>query len=103
MTAAAVELVLDARAELGEGPRWDARGQRLLWVDIMRGRVHAFRPAKGACRSVDVGRPVGALAVRRGRRQSCSRSRAASRASIGTRASVDDAGRGRSGPSRRTG
>jgi sugar lactone lactonase YvrE len=62
MTAAAVELVLDARAELGEGPRWDARGQRLLWVDIMRGRVHSFRPAEGACRSVDVGQPVGALA-----------------------------------------
>ena len=48
MTAAAVELVLDARADLGEGPRWDARGQRLLWVDIMRGRVHAFRPATAA-------------------------------------------------------
>jgi sugar lactone lactonase YvrE len=62
MTAAAVELVLDARAELGEGPRWDARAQRLLWVDIMRGRVHAFRPGHSACRSVDVGRPVGALA-----------------------------------------
>ena len=64
MTAAAVELVLDARAELGEGPRWDARGQRLLWVDIMRGRVHAFSPARAGCRSVDVGRPVGALAGR---------------------------------------
>ena len=62
MTAAAIELVLDARAELGEGPRWDARGQRLLWVDIMSGRVHAFRPAGAACRNVDVGRPVGALA-----------------------------------------
>jgi len=62
MTAAAVELVLDARADLGEGPRWDARGQRLLWVDIMRGRVHAFTPGKGACRNVDAGRPVGALA-----------------------------------------
>jgi sugar lactone lactonase YvrE len=62
MTVPAVELVLDARADLGEGPRWDARGQRLLWVDIMRGRVHAFRPGAGACRSVDVGRPVGALA-----------------------------------------
>jgi len=63
MTVPAVELVLDARADLGEGPRWDARGQRLLWVDIMRGRVHAFRPEKGACRNVDVGRPVGALAL----------------------------------------
>ena len=62
MTEAAVELVLDARAELGEGPRWDAHGQRLLWVDIMRGRIHAFRPGAGGCRSVDAGRPVGALA-----------------------------------------
>jgi sugar lactone lactonase YvrE len=62
MTEGAVELVLDARAELGEGPRWDSRGQRLLWVDIMRGRVHAFTPSTHACRNVAVGRPVGALA-----------------------------------------
>ena len=62
MTAADVEVVLDARAELGEGPRWDPREQRLLWVDIMAGRVHAFRPDKGACRNVGVGKPVGALA-----------------------------------------
>jgi sugar lactone lactonase YvrE len=66
MTVPAVELVLDARADLGEGPRWDARGQRLLWVDIMRGRIHSFRPAKGACRSVDARRPVGALACAEG-------------------------------------
>jgi sugar lactone lactonase YvrE len=63
MTAAGASLVLDARAELGEGPRWDARGQRLLWADIMSGRVHAFLPATASCRSVDVGRPVGALTV----------------------------------------
>lgn len=62
MTHPAVELVLDARADLGEGPRWDAARQRLLWVDIMRGRVHAFAPSTGACRYVAVGRPVGALA-----------------------------------------
>jgi len=62
MTAAAVELVLDARADLGEGPRWDSAHQRLLWVDIMRGRVHAFTPSTGACRNVAVHQPVGALA-----------------------------------------
>ena len=28
------ELVLDARAPLGEGPVWDAENQALLWVDI---------------------------------------------------------------------
>ena len=64
MTPAAVELVLDARADLGEGPRWDPAHQRLLWVDIMRGRVHAFTPSTGACRNVAVGQPVGALACR---------------------------------------
>ncbi len=62
MTPAAVELGLDARADLGEGPRWDSAHQRLLWVDIMRGRVHAFTPSTGACRNVAVGQPVGALA-----------------------------------------
>ena len=29
-----VELVLDARAELGEGAIWDGKRQTLLWVDI---------------------------------------------------------------------
>jgi sugar lactone lactonase YvrE len=62
MTTSDVELVLDARADLGEGPRWDAARQRLLWVDIMRARVHAFSPATHACRNVAVARPVGAVA-----------------------------------------
>jgi sugar lactone lactonase YvrE len=61
--SAEVELVLDARAELGEGPVWDEAGQQLVWVDIMAGRVHLFRPQTGACRSLDVGRPVGAVAL----------------------------------------
>lgn len=29
-----VELVLDAKAELGEGPCWDFRNNLLYWVDI---------------------------------------------------------------------
>ena len=60
----AVELALAARAELGEGARWDAWSQTLYWVDILKGRVHAFTPATAACRSFGVGQPVGALAVR---------------------------------------
>lgn len=35
------ELLLDARAELGEGPFWDARTQTLYWLDVLNKRVYA--------------------------------------------------------------
>jgi sugar lactone lactonase YvrE len=66
MADPAVELVLDARAELGEGPVWDERSGRLVWVDIMRGRVHSFAPGDGSLGTLEVGQPVGAAVPRRG-------------------------------------
>lgn len=60
------ELVLDARAELGEGPLWDARTGELLWVDIMAGLVHRFHPPSGADRVFGVGQPVGVVVPRAG-------------------------------------
>lgn len=59
-----VELVLDAHAEVGEGPSWDAPAGRLVWVDITRGLVHVFDPDTGSDRSIDVGQHVGAAAPR---------------------------------------
>jgi sugar lactone lactonase YvrE len=58
------ELVLDARAALGEGPIWDARSRELVWVDIMAGLVHRFDPATGSDASVDAGQPVGSAVIR---------------------------------------
>ena len=58
-----VELVLDARAELGESPVWDDRRQRLLFVDILLGHVHEFDPLTGHDRIFQVGQPVGAVAL----------------------------------------
>jgi sugar lactone lactonase YvrE len=57
------ELVLDARCELGEGPIWDDRRQRLVFVDIMRGHIHDFDPLTGRDRVVEVGQPVGCVAL----------------------------------------
>jgi len=37
------EVLIDARAELGEGPAWDARTQSLYWVDIRGKRVHRYQ------------------------------------------------------------
>jgi sugar lactone lactonase YvrE len=61
-SVADAELVLDARAELGEGIVWDDALARLVWVDIMRGRVHRFDPASGAADVREIGQPVGAAA-----------------------------------------
>ncbi len=41
------EVAVRARDLIGEGPAWDERGQRLLWVDQERGLVHEAR-AEGA-------------------------------------------------------
>ena len=48
MDDADVELVLDARADLGEAPSWDAEERLLIWVDITAGVVHRFDPTTGA-------------------------------------------------------
>lgn len=39
--------LLDARAILGEGARWDALTERLVWVDILGRSVHRFDPVTG--------------------------------------------------------
>jgi sugar lactone lactonase YvrE len=51
-----VDLLIDAHAELAEGPRWDAAGGRLLWVDIEGRKLHVGDEA------IDVGARIGACA-----------------------------------------
>ncbi len=58
------ELVLDARAEHGEGPMWHAAENVLVWVDIARHLVHLYDPASGNDRAIDVGQPVSAVVPR---------------------------------------
>ena len=56
-----IDLVLDAKTQLGEGPIWDAVRGRLLFVDIMRGDVHEFDPVTRADRVLHVNEPVGTV------------------------------------------
>lgn len=37
-----VELVVDSRCGLGEGPTWDAAARRLLWVDVEASTIHVL-------------------------------------------------------------
>jgi sugar lactone lactonase YvrE len=61
------ELIIEARAELGEGPAWDAVRSVLYWVDIHAGRLHTFDPQEEIDRWVNVGEPLGCAAPRRPR------------------------------------
>lgn len=55
------ELIADVKAELGEGPSWDARRELLFWVDIEGHQVHEYNPTDGTDRTIPVGRHVGAV------------------------------------------
>jgi sugar lactone lactonase YvrE len=58
------ELVLDAHADLGEGPAWEAHTGILYWVDIHAGHLHIFSPLEGTDRLIDVGEFLGCAAPR---------------------------------------
>jgi sugar lactone lactonase YvrE len=60
-----VELVLDAKADLGEGPLWDAKRQVLYWVDMFRGELHIYDPVSGRDRAITVGQRVNTVVPRR--------------------------------------
>lgn len=59
------ELVLDARAQLGEGAIWDAGRQVLYWVDITGQKLHEFNPATRANRTWEMGQLIGTVVARR--------------------------------------
>lgn len=59
-----VEVALPSRAELGEGPTWDDRTQSLLWVDVVAGKLHRFRPDLGTDVAAEVGSPLGSIGLR---------------------------------------
>lgn len=41
------ELIVDAQAELGEGPHWDAESNQLYWVDVTRRKLRIYNRITG--------------------------------------------------------
>lgn len=62
--ASDIDLAVDLHADVAEGPVWDLRRRELVWVDIPRGVVHRWQPTGSETSSLDLGQPVGALALR---------------------------------------
>lgn len=63
----APRLLLDAKANLGEGPLWSARDQAVYWTDIKVKRLNRYRLADGATRSWDMPDMIGWAVERRDR------------------------------------
>jgi sugar lactone lactonase YvrE len=62
MKHSAPELILDAQAELGEGPFWDEARSCLCWLDILKGRLHQYQPETGHADFIEMGQPLGCAA-----------------------------------------
>ncbi len=59
-----VTLLVDIRAQIGEGALWEAEQKLLYWVDILSGMVYAYNPATGENRGYNVGQHVGTVVTR---------------------------------------
>lgn len=59
-----VDVVVAAGAELAEGPVWDSRTNRLVWVDILAMRIHLTDVRTGVSDVIQVPLHVGAVAPR---------------------------------------
>lgn len=58
-----IEVVLDIKTTLGEGPIWDAESQRLHWVDSRDGRIFRSTYDGAELRAWEVGEQIGSMAI----------------------------------------
>jgi len=59
-----IEVLSDRPDQLGEGPLWDVREQRLYWIDSYKPSIHSSDSAGGDRKSWSVPEPIGSMALR---------------------------------------
>lgn len=58
------DLLVDAGARIGEGPVWDARSGRVVWVDIEGAALHSTDPETGATNTQPMPSAIGVAVPR---------------------------------------
>jgi sugar lactone lactonase YvrE len=58
-----MELVTKHSSLLGEGPVWDSRSNRILWIDILKGMIHQFFPHTHTYKATPVDQLISAIAM----------------------------------------
>ena len=61
-----IEVLVDVKTTLGEGPLWDVDEQRLYWIDSFDGRVFRCTADGREVRAWDVPQKIGSMCLRRG-------------------------------------
>ncbi|PDZ71606.1 SMP-30/gluconolactonase/LRE family protein [Bacillus pseudomycoides] len=56
-----LELVIDAKANFGEGPCWDEEKQILYWVDILGKKVCIYNPITNINRKISLDQQIGCV------------------------------------------
>jgi sugar lactone lactonase YvrE len=56
-----IEVVVDVKTTLGEGPLWDVEQERLYWIDSFDGRVFRATADGREIRSWDVPMKIGSM------------------------------------------
>eukprot|EP01037_Dinobryon_pediforme_P028344 gene28344-31580_t len=60
-----IEVLIDVKTTLGEGPLWDVEQQRLYWIDSFDGRVFRATADGREVRAWDVPQKIGSMALRK--------------------------------------
>ncbi len=60
-----IEVLVDVKTTLGEGPLWDVEEQRLYWIDSFDGRIFRCTADGRELRAWDVPQKIGSLCLRR--------------------------------------
>ena len=64
MSSPTIELIWDAKNELGEGPVWDTREQKLYWLDSKGPTINRYDPRNGSVQTWKLPSDVGSMALR---------------------------------------
>ncbi len=56
-----LDLIIDARAQIAEGPFWDQEKQLLYWVDILEKTINIYNPVVGKNEIIQLEKMIGAL------------------------------------------
>lgn len=60
-----IEVLVDVKTTLGEGPLWDVEQERLYWIDSFDGRVFRATADGREIRCWDVPQKIGSMAIRK--------------------------------------